>query len=136
MTDNGLAALAERRHGASNSPHRLHSLAECPNPETVSAYMEDAATILADEYAFVRRDEIAALRAIVKRAAGMGLCSQTHHEHLMIAARAALAAVKDPAPLSEIAALRGAIEKFLTCDHPEDTRNLNALRAAVWELTP
>jgi membrane glycosyltransferase len=31
-----------------------------------------------------------ALRAIVKQTAHMGLCSQTHHEHLMLAARAAL----------------------------------------------
>lgn len=32
-------------------------------------------------------DEIARLQKIVKRASGMGLCSQTHHEHLMLAAR-------------------------------------------------
>ena len=32
-----------------------------------------------------------ALREIVERTARMGLCSQTHHEHLVRAARAALA---------------------------------------------
>ena len=36
------------------------------------------------------QQEIERLRAIVKRAARMGLCSQTHHEHLMAEARAAL----------------------------------------------
>ena len=34
---------------------------------------------------------IAELEAVVKEAARMGLCSQTHHESLMVAARAALA---------------------------------------------
>ena len=34
--------------------------------------------------------EIARLTNIVKRASGMGLCSQTHHEHLLVDARAAL----------------------------------------------
>lgn len=37
-------------------------------------------------------DDLDALRAIVKRTSRMGLCSQTHHEHLMYAARAALEA--------------------------------------------
>ena len=38
------------------------------------------------------------LRAIVEQTARMGLCSQTHHEHLMIAARSALAAPQPAAP--------------------------------------
>ena len=46
--------------------------------------------------------EVERLRAVVKRTASMGLCSRTGHEHLMAAARAALAAAPavapDPAP--------------------------------------
>ncbi len=48
------------------------------------AYHEHGARLLA-----ALRDE-PRLRKVVERTARMGLCSQTHHEHLMYAARAAL----------------------------------------------
>jgi hypothetical protein len=57
--------------------------------------------------------EIARLRTIVERASGMGLCSRTHHEHLMIVARAALR--PEPAPEQ----FTGQMSWPCTCRHPK-----------------
>ena len=49
-------------------------------------------------------DRTAALRGLVERVASMGLCSQTHHEHLLTDARRALralAATPEPAPVAD-----------------------------------